>query len=213
MINSQVKICGITTITDANFSISFGADYLGFIFYPKSKRYVSYDNCKKIIDVIKDKIKTVAVIVDPSDNDILEINKLGFDYIQLHGSETVERVTEIKNKCNSPIIKAFGINTIDDLEQTTNYRDLSEFFLFDYKPSSSEMPGGNAKQFDWSIIDKSLINKQFFLSGGLTLDNIEKAVNTGITNFFDVSSGVESNPGVKDTEKLKKFINLIKHEI
>ena len=210
MTNSQVKICGITTITDANSAISFGADYLGFIFYPKSKRYVSYDNCKEIIDVIKDKIKTVAVTVDPSDNDILEINKLGVDYIQLHGSETVERVTEIKNKCTSPIIKAFGINTIDDLEQTTNYRDLSEFFLFDYKPSSTEMPGGNAKQFDWSIIDKSLVNKQFFLSGGLTLENIENAVNTGITNFFDVSSGVESNPGVKDTEKLKKFINLIK---
>ena len=210
MTNSQVKICGITTITDANFSISFGADYLGFIFYPKSKRYISYDNCKEIIDVIKDKIKTVAVTVDPSDNDILEINKLGVDYIQLHGSETIERVTEIKTKCTSPIIKAFGINTIDDLEQTTNYRDLSEFFLFDYKPSSTEMPGGNAKQFDWSIIDKSQVNKQFFLSGGLTLDNIENAVNTGITNFFDVSSGVESNPGVKDTEKLKKFINLIK---
>ena len=213
MTNSQVKICGITTITDANSAISFGADYLGFIFYPKSKRYISYNNCKEIIDVIKDKIRTVAVSVDPSDNDILEINKLGVDYIQLHGSETVERVTEIKTKCTSPIIKAFGINTIDDLEQTTNYRDLSEFFLFDYKPSSTEMPGGNAKQFDWSIIDKSLVNKQFFLSGGLTLDNIENAVNTGITNFFDVSSGVESNPGVKDTEKLKKFINLIKHEI
>ena len=213
MINSQIKICGITSITDANSAISFGADYLGFIFYPKSKRYVSYDNCKEIIDVIKGQIKTVAVTVDPSDNDILEINKLGVDYIQLHGSETVERVTEIKNKCTSPIIKAFGINSIDDLEQTTNYRDLSEFFLFDYKPSSTEMPGGNAKQFDWSIIDKSLVNKQFFLSGGLTLDNIENAVNTGITNFFDVSSGVESNPGVKDTEKLKKFINLIKLEI
>ena len=211
MTNYQVKICGITTITDANSAISFGADYLGFIFYPKSKRYISYDNCKEIIDVIKDKIKTVAVTVDPSDNDILEINKLGVNYIQLHGSETVERVTEIKTKCTSPIIKAFGINTIDDLEQTTNYRDLSEFFLFDYKPSSTEMPGGNAKQFDWSIIDKSLVNKQFFLSGGLTLENIENAVNTGITNFFDVSSGVESNPGVKDTEKLKKFINLIKH--
>ena len=210
MTNSQVKICGITTITDANFSISFGADYLGFILYPKSKRYVSYDNCKEIIDAIKDKIKTVAVTVDPSDDDILEINKLDVDYIQLHGSETVERITEIKTKCTSPIIKAFGINTIDDLEQTTNYRDLSEFFLFDYKPSSTEMPGGNAKQFDWSIIDKSQVNKQFFLSGGLTLDNIENAVNTGITNFFDVSSGVESNPGVKDTEKLKKFINLIK---
>jgi phosphoribosylanthranilate isomerase len=101
MTNSQVKICGITTITDANFAISFGADYLGFIFYPKSKRYISYDNCKEIIDVIKDKIKTVAVTVDPSDNDILEINKLGVDYIQLHGSETVERVTEIKTKCTS----------------------------------------------------------------------------------------------------------------
>ena len=210
MTSAQVKICGITTITDANLAIDFGADYLGFIFYPKSKRYISYDNCKEILDVIKDKIKTVAVIVEPSDNDILEINKLGFDYIQLHGSESVERVIEIKANCSSQIIKAFGINSIDDLNQTTNYSNLSEFFLFDYKPSSNEMPGGNAKQFDWSIINKSEVNKQFFLSGGLTVDNIENAVNTGITNLFDVSSGVESNPGVKDTDKLEKFIDLVK---
>lgn len=210
MTSSQVKICGITTITDANLAIDFGADYLGFIFYPKSKRYISYDNCKEILDVIKDKIKTVAVIVEPSDNDILEINKLGFDYIQLHGSESVERVIEIKANCSSQIIKAFGINSIDDLNQTTNYVDLSEFFLFDYKPSLTEMPGGNAKKFDWSIINKSEVNKQFFLSGGLTVDNIENAVNTGITNLFDVSSGVESNPGVKDTDKLEKFIDLVK---
>ena len=210
MTNSQVKICGITTITDANFAISFGADYLGFIFYPKSKRYISYDSCKEIIDVIKDKIKTVAVTVDPSDNDILEINKLGVDYIQLHGSETVERVTEIKTKCTSPIIKAFGINTIDDLEQTTNYRDLSEFFLFDYKPSSTEMPGGNAKSFDWDILTNQKLEKEFFLSGGLDIYNLEIALKNNITSFFDVSSSVESSPGVKDTLKIKQFIDKVK---
>mgnify|MGYP001210923291 CR=1 FL=1 len=211
MKTTEVKICGITTITDANFAINFGADYLGFIFYPKSKRYISFKNCQKILDVIKSKIKTVAVLVDPSDNDILEINKLNFNYIQLHGNETVERIIEIKTKCTLPIIKAFGINTIEDLEQVADYHDFAEFFLFDYKPSSTEMPGGNAKQFDWSIINKSRVNKQFFLSGGLNIENIKNAINTEITNLFDVSSGVELNPGVKDTEKLKKFIDIIKN--
>ena len=211
MKTNEVKICGITTVTDANLAINFGADYLGFIFYPKSKRYISFDNCQKILDIIKSKIKTVAVLVDPSDNDILEINKLNFDYIQLHGNEKVERIIEIKTKCELPIIKAFGIKTIEDLEQVTAYNDFAEFFLFDYKPSSTEMPGGNAKQFDWSIISKSTINKQYFLSGGLNIENIKNAINTGITNLFDVSSGVESNPGVKDKDKLKKFIDLIKN--
>ena len=210
MTNSQVKICGITTITDANYAISFGADYLGFIFYPKSKRYISYDNCKEIIDAIKGKIKTVAVTVDPSDNDILEINKLDVDYIQLHGSETVERIIEIKTKCSLPIIKAFGISTIDDLEQTTNYSDLSKFFLFDYKPSSSEMPGGNAKQFDWNILQDNQIKCPYFLSGGLNPENIVNAINSAKTKFFDVSSGVESSPGIKDSLKLKECILKIK---
>ena len=212
MTNSQVKICGITSIADANSAISFGADYLGFILYPKSKRYVSYDNCKEIIDTIKDKIKTVAVTVDPSDNDILEINKLDVDYIQLHGSETVERITEIKTKCSLPIIKSFGIITIDDLEQTTNYRDLSEFFLFDYKPSSTEMPGGNAKQFDWDILQDKQFKCPYFLSGGLNPENIINAMNSAKTKFFDVSSGVESSPGIKDSLKLKEFISKIKSE-
>ena len=206
----QVKICGITSVFDANLAINSGADFLGFIFYPKSKRYISYDDYRPILEDIRYKVKTVAVVVDPSNDAIDEINKYEFNYIQLHGSETVERVNEIKDKSNSQIIKAFGIETAEDLNQTNSYQKISDFFLFDYKPRSDEMPGGNAKHFDWSIIDKSKMNKQFFLSGGLTVENIENAINSEITNFFDVSSGVESNPGVKDTEKLKKFINLIK---
>lgn len=211
MTKPQVKICGITSVTDANLAIGYGADYLGFIFYPKSKRHISYNNCKEILDYTKDKIKNVAVVVDPLDEDLIEINNLGFDYIQLHGHETVERIIEIEIQCKLPIIKAFGINTMEDLEQVNAYHDFAEFFLFDSKPSSTEIPGGNAKQFDWSIINKSRINKQFFLSGGLNIDNIKDATNTEITNLFDVSSGVESNPGVKDSDKLKKFIDLIKN--
>ena len=123
----------------------------------------------------------------------------------------IERIIEIELQCKLPIIKAFGINTMDDQEQVNAYHDFAEFFLFDSKPSSTEIPGGNAKQFDWSMINKSRINKQFFLSGGLNIDNIKDATNTEITNLFDVSSGVESNPGVKDSDKLKKFIDLIKN--
>ena len=118
MTNSQVKICGITTITDANFAISFGADYLGFIFYPKSKRYISYDSSKEIIDVIKDKIKTVAVTVDPSNNDILEINPMFTTIHCTGGRKMMTECMNLKKEMNSStnIIGVTMLTSFDDQE-------------------------------------------------------------------------------------------------
>jgi phosphoribosylanthranilate isomerase len=130
--------------------------------------------------------------------------------LQLHGSESTDRVEEIKNNSDLKIIKTFGINQEKDFDTTKVYEDISDYFLFDSKPLEKDLPGGNAKSFEWKLLESHTSNKDFFLSGGLTVENVETAVNSHYTNFFDVSSGVESSPGVKDKQKITDFINKIK---
>ena len=210
MKNSQVKICGITMLDDAEYAIDAGANYLGFIFYERSKRYISYNNSYKIINLVKNKIATVAVTVDPSDEDIFEINELNVSHIQLHGSESLDRVIKIKTLTNCKIIKAFGLENKSDLKETIKYESMIDAYLFDAKPSVNDVPGGNAKRFDWKLLNEFSLNSNYFLSGGLNIDNIETALKSVKTNFFDLSSGVESSPGIKDKHKITQFINTIK---
>ena len=120
------------------------------------------------------------------------------------------RILKIKKTTNLKIIKAFGISSQNDLVNISKYSEFCDFFLMDAKPEGSEMPGGNAKKFNWNLLRDQNINKQFFLSGGLDEDNIEIAIKNNITSLFDVSSSVESSPGVKDTLKIKQFINRVK---
>ena len=131
--------------------------------------------------------------------------------IQLHGNESLERVREIKSLSSLKIIKSFGIENAIDLEKTNIYEEVVDYLLFDAKPNESELPGGNAKTFNWSSLNGYISEKKFFLSGGLNIENVETAVNSNLTNFFDVSSGVESSPGVKDKQKISAFIKKIKN--
>jgi len=131
--------------------------------------------------------------------------------IQLHGNESLERVRKIKGSSSLKIIKSFGIGNKLDLEKTKAYEEVVDYFLFDAKPGEKELPGGNAKTFEWSFLNDFSSKKEFFLSGGLNIENVETAVNSNLTNFFDVSSGVESSPGVKDKQKISEFINKIKN--
>ena len=130
--------------------------------------------------------------------------------IQLHGTESIERVKEIKNLSSIKIIKSFGISNKSDLAKTQSYEDIADYFLFDARPEEKDLPGGNAKTFEWSTLNDYTSKKEFFLSGGLNIENVETAVNSNQTNFFDVSSGVESSPGVKDKQKISDFIRKIK---
>ena len=211
MSENLVKICGIKTEEIAIHAVSSNADYLGFILYPQSPRNISLEDCSKIIYKIKDKVSTVAVTVDPDDSIVNKIKEIGFSTIQLHGKESLERVREIKNLSSLKIIKSFGIENTLDLERTNLYEEVVDYLLFDSKPNESELPGGNAKTFNWSFLDGYTSQKKFFLSGGLNIENVETALNSNLTNFFDVSSGVESSPGVKDKQKISEFINKIKN--
>ena len=117
---------------------------------------------------------------------------------------------EIKNFSSIKIIKSFGISSKSDLAKTQSYEDIADYFLFDARPEEKDLPGGNAKTFEWSTLNDYTSKKEFFLSGGLNIENVETAVNSNQTNFFDVSSGVESSPGVKDKQKISDFIRKIK---
>ena len=206
----QIKICGILNLDDAEFCISQTVDFLGFIFYKNSKRYISYKQASPIIEKIKDRVCSVAVCVNPKDEEIDIINNIGFSHIQLHGSESTDNITALKKMTDCKIIKAFGVNESSDLDIINDYSNLVDMFLLDAKPSISEQPGGNAKTFNWSILDSFHTNNNYFLSGGLNINNIKKAKQSVRTNFFDVSSGVESSPGIKDRKLITQLVDMVK---
>ena len=207
---NKIKVCGITDLSIANFCIENGADYLGFVSYSDSPRDISFHESKSIIDQLSSPINTVAVTVNANIDNAKEIEDSGFNFIQCHGSETPDYLSKIKKTTNLKIIKAFGISSQNDLVNIDKYSEFCDFFLMDAKPEGSEMPGGNAKKFNWDLLRDQNINKKFFLSGGLDEDNIEIAIKNNITSLFDVSSSVESSPGVKDTLKIKQFIDRVK---
>ena len=207
---NKIKVCGITDLPIANFCIENDADYLGFVSYSDSPRDISFNESKSIIDQLSSPINTVAVTVNANMDNAKEIEDSGFNFIQCHGSETPDYLSMIKKTTSLKIIKAFGISSQNDLINIDEYSEFCDFFLMDAKPEGSEMPGGNAKKFNWNLLRDQNINKQFFLSGGLDEDNIEIAIKNNITSLFDVSSSVESSPGVKDTLKIKQFIDRVK---
>ncbi len=198
-----LKICGISKMADAKFCITQKVNFLGFIFYEKSPRKISINNASLILDEIGGKIKTVAVTKDPSNDLLNSLASLKFEYIQVHGNISIDRLTEIKSITNKKIIMAFNVSSESDLEKIENYENLSEFLLFD-----SASPG-SGKQFDWSLINNVVTKKDFFLSGGLNSENLLSAINSVKTNYFDISSGVEKISGVKDITKISEVVNII----
>ncbi len=198
----KIKICGITDLVIANFCINQKVDYLGFVFYDSSPRNISVDDAKVILSYISNKIYTVAVTKNPSDDLLYSLEQLPFEYLQVHGNISIERLKTIRKIVNKKIIMSFNINDQSDLDNISNYEDLSDFFLFDSKNSGSGM------KFDWSLLNKITSEKEYFLSGGLNLDNLRNAINNVNTLYFDISSGVEKSTGVKDTSKIADIMKI-----
>jgi phosphoribosylanthranilate isomerase len=201
----KVKICGINN--PATLSAAEKADMLGFVFYKKSPRHLTNDLATQLAARCAPHIERIALLVDPDDEAIDHaLGAVSPHRIQLHGHETPERVRDIKNKFHRPIIKAFGINTIDDLQQCAAYENYADWFLFDAKPVSTELPGGNGKSFDWSLLSAYDGKTPWMLSGGLTPENVSRAILETRAPMVDVSSGVEKAPGDKDTDLITAFI-------
>ena len=208
----RVKICGLTRSEDIAAAVRGGADYLGFVFWPCSPRSISAARAACLAAEIGSDVTKVGLFVDPSDGDISAVlDCLPLDMLQLHGSETPDRVKEVRRRWGLPVMKAVPIGASEDLELLERYQACADQILVDAKPDTeSALPGGNGLPFDWRIIDKFDWRTPWMLAGGLTAANVANARRlTGATQF-DVSSGVEQAPGRKDANQISAFVTAAK---
>lgn len=203
----DIKICGLKTEEAVDRAVALGATHVGFIFFQKSPRHIEPADAGRLADRIRGRARIVSVSVDAGNDDLDEIiDLIRPDMLQLHGKETPERVLTVKALTGLPVIKAFSIQTADDLKTIDAYDGIADRFLFDARPpKNSELPGGNGVSFDWRLLKVLDPSVDYFLSGGLNRDNIGEALRVAHPRGIDASSGLESSPGVKDLKMIDEF--------
>ena len=205
------KICGIQNEDTLICCEDNGVDFFGMIFYPKSPRNISIKEAGKLQKKSENlNINGVGVFVNKNINEIEDIIKrIKLKYVQLHGSENEEYIKTLK-KMGVKVIKSVSISNKNDLRNIDNYNS-ADYYLFDNKPMKGELPGGNAKSFNWSILKNLNTSKPWFLSGGINIKNIQEIL-TDINPFgVDLSSGVEKELGIKDNHIINNFIGKLKN--
>jgi len=209
MLDVAVKICGLTGPQDVVAAADAGARYVGFVFFPKSPRNVSVQQAKALAAEVPFGVAKVALTVNADDALLDEITQnVAIDILQLHGSESVERVAQIKARTGLPVMKAIGISDADDLQKIVDYGRVADMLLVDAKPpKNADLPGGNGLAFDWRLLAGRKWAVPWMLAGGLTPDNVQQAIQLTGARQVDVSSGVESAPGVKDPAKVAAFVS------
>ena len=206
-----IKICGIQSEETLLCCEKNKVDFFGMIFYPKSPRNISIENAFRLQEVAENlNVNGVGVFVNKNINDVEEIvKKINLKFVQLHGSEGNLYIENLK-KIGVKIIKSISIRNIKDISKINQYESV-DYFLFDYKPLKGELPGGNAKTFDWNILKNLETEKPWFLSGGVNLNNIEQIINDINPFGVDLSSGVEKELGIKDNRIINNFIGKLKN--
>ena len=206
----KVKICGVRTPAIVETASEAGADFIGLVLVAKSPRHVELEEARVLAAVARGKIGTVAVLVDPDDalvDGVVE--RVRPDFLQLHGSETPERVAAIRARAGLPVMKAVAVAEACDVADADKYAASADFILFDAKASPDALlPGGNGVPFNWDALKG--IKPPFALSGGLTADTVGEAIRLTGASLVDVSSGVERAPGEKDAELVRRFIRAAK---
>jgi phosphoribosylanthranilate isomerase len=209
---ARVKICGLKTPEIVDATVDAGAEMIGLNFFPKSPRYVAVDDARGLSARIKARGRgetaVVALVVDPDDALVRAVvETVEPDFLQLHGHETPERVAEIGRLGGTPIIKALPVATAEDALVAETYAGKIWIALFDAKPPKGALlTGGNGLAFDWTVLRAARDRSPFMLSGGLTPDNVRDAIRIADPLYVDVSSGVETAPGVKDAALIRAFI-------
>jgi phosphoribosylanthranilate isomerase len=204
-----VKICGLSNPSTMQAALDHGADMVGLVFFAKSPRNISLSQAKTLADQARGKAKIVALVVDADDRLLHSIkSELRPDYIQAHGSETSQRISEIHALTHIPVIKAIKVESAAEVASAEAYRDAARLILFDAKAPKGLLPGGNGLSFDWKLLAD--VKYPYMLSGGLTPDNVAEALHITRAPIVDVSSGVESSPGIKDAGLIAKFIKAAK---
>ena len=201
------KICGLKNKKSLLCCEENNVDFFGMIFYEKSPRNITLNEAKILTAESKKlKIKPVGVFVDHDINNLKEIiSTLGLKYVQLHGIENQFYINEVKKKFDLKIIKKISIRNIEDLDKIHKFKNI-DYLLFDYKPNNNELPGGNSKSFNWSLLKGQKIDLPWFISGGINETNIKNIQNFINPNGIDLSSGVEESPGIKSNAKINNLI-------
>ena len=208
------KICGVSDCTAINAAVDGGAAYVGFVFFPRSPRNVTPEQAAELIALMPDDVEAVALAVDPDDALVDAVGAIaGLTMFQLHGSEKPDRVKEIKTRTGRRVIKAIKVSNTADLAVADAYFDAADMLLFDAKTPAdmkNALPGGNAVSFDWNILAGQDWPLPWMLSGGLDPDNVAEAIKVSGAPAVDVSSGVESAPGIKDPDLIRAFLAAVK---
>jgi Phosphoribosylanthranilate isomerase len=202
-----VKICGLNDEESIDAAIEAGADYIGLVFFAKSPRAVDAERAAELTQFIEG-VQKVGLFVDPDDSLLDEVlTHVRLDLLQFHGSETPGRLARIRDEYGVPVMKVIPLAEAADLAAAEPFHGVADQLLFDARPPrGAALPGGNAQSFDWSILKGFRSPVPWMLAGGLTAANVAEAIRATGAKAVDVSSGVESSPGVKDPEKIRAFI-------
>jgi phosphoribosylanthranilate isomerase len=203
-----IKICGLKTSEALDVALDAGADMVGFVFFAPSPRHLGTSTARSLGMRVQDRARKVALTVDADDGTLAEImESLKPDLLQLHGSETPERVRAIKARFGRPVMKAIAVESRKDLDSVASYAGIADQVLFDARaPRDATRPGGLGKPFDWHLLENLELDVPFMLSGGLDPANVAGALRITRAPGVDVSSGVERVPGEKDLDKIRAFV-------
>ena len=205
----KIKVCGLREPENIKAIAALQPDYMGFICYDRSPRFIDALSVDTLATIPSTIHKTGVFVNETAEAINLLIDKYGFDTLQLHGDEGPEFCRTFKNRVT--VIKAFGVDNDFDFGQLENYINNVDYFMFDTKTSGY---GGSGKTFNWSMLNKYALDVPFFLSGGISLDNLDEVKKITHPRFFavDLNSRFETEPGVKNMEKLEKAFDIIKKQ-
>lgn len=204
----RVKICGLSNQKTLDAAVAAGAGYVGFVLEPKSPRYVTLEQAARLAVTVPPGVAKVALMVDPDNARLDEITaQVPLDILQLHGHESPERVAEVRERYGLPVMKAVGLADAGDLAELDRYEPVADLLLVDAKPpKGGDLPGGNGLAFDWRLIAGRKWQVPWLLAGGLTAATVADAVALTGAQQVDLSSGVETAPGVKDADLIRGFL-------
>jgi len=208
-VDIRIKMCGLTRPEDVAAAVLAGANYVGFVFFEKSPRHLALDAAAAMAQSAPGGVAKVALVVDADDAALDALMaQVPIDMLQLHGSESPQRVTAVKARYGLPVMKAVGIAGAMDLPQLDVYARVADQILVDAKPpKGADRPGGNALAFDWTLIQNRRWPVPWMLAGGLTPHNAALAIERTGARQLDVSSGIESAPGIKDAKLMSAFVD------
>jgi phosphoribosylanthranilate isomerase len=208
----HVKICGLSTAATLDAALQAGAELVGFVHFARSPRHVPFEDGRLLSRQARGRAERVVLLVDPDDETVAAAcEALDPDWIQLHGAESPARVAATRATSGRRVMKALGIAARTDLEAVAAYVGVADRLLLDAKPpAGAVLPGGNGTAFDWRLLTGAELPSTYMLSGGLTPQNVAQALTLSGASAVDVSSGVETRPGLKDPERIAAFVGAVR---